>query len=44
MFAYTSDNEKIERKGFKAKISLENGIEELINLFEIDNKKIINNY
>ena len=41
---YFVSNKKIERKGFKAKISLENGIEELINLFEIDNKKIINNY
>ena len=41
---YFVSNRKIEKKGFKAKISLENGIDELITLFQIDNKKIINNY
>ena len=41
---YFVSNRKIEKKGFRAKISLENGIDELITLFQIDNKKIINNY
>ena len=34
----------IEKKGFKAKTTLEQGIEELITLFKVDNKKVINNY
>ena len=37
-------NKKIEKKGFKAKASLDQGIEELIDLFHTDNKKVINNY
>ena len=41
---YFVSNKKIEKKGFKAKISLDTGIKELINLFEVDSKKIINNY
>ena len=41
---YFVSNKKIERKGFKANISLDQGIGELITLFEVDNKKIINNY
>jgi len=41
---YFVSNKKIEKKGFKAKILLETGIEELITLFQVDNKKIINNY
>jgi len=41
---YYVSNKKIEKKGFKAKISLENGISELITLFKIDSKKVINNY
>ena len=41
---YFVSNRKIEKKGFKAKVSLEQGIDELITLFNIDNKKIINNY
>ena len=41
---YFVSNKKIEKKGFKAKASLEQGIEELIDLFSTDNKKIINNY
>ena len=41
---YYVSNKKIEKKGFKAKISLENGISELITLFKVDSKKVINNY
>ena len=41
---YFVSNRKIEKKGFKAKVSLEQGIEELITLFNVDNKKVINNY
>ena len=41
---YFVSNKKIEKKGFKAKISLDLGIKELINLFEVDSKKVINNY
>jgi len=41
---YFVSNRKIEKKGFKAKILLETGIEELITLFQVDKKKIINNY
>ena len=41
---YFVSNRKIEKKGFKAKILLETGINELMTLFEVDNKKIINNY
>ena len=41
---YFVSNRKIEKKGFKAKVSLEQGIDELITLFNVDNKKIINNY
>ena len=41
---YFVSNKKIERKGFKANISLDQGIGELITLFEVDNKKVINNY
>ena len=41
---YFVSNRKIEKKGFKAKVSLEQGIEELITLFSVDNKKVINNY
>ena len=41
---YFVSNKKIEKKGFKARTTLEQGIEELINLFEIDSKKVINNY
>ena len=41
---YFVSNLKIEKKGFKARISLEEGIGELINVFRNNKKKIINNY
>jgi nucleoside-diphosphate-sugar epimerase len=41
---YFVSNLKIEKKGFKAQISIESGIEELINVFRNNKKKIINNY
>jgi len=37
-------NKKIERKGYKAKVSLEEGIKELIKTFKFNKKNIINNY
>ena len=42
---YYVSNKKIEKKGFKAKISLEEGITELIKIFLNNKKKFIkNNY
>ena len=41
---YFVSNKKLEKKGFKAKISLEDGINELVNIFYNDSKKIKNNY
>ena len=41
---YFVSNKKIERKGFKAKITLESGISELIQNFTNDRNKVINNY
>ena len=41
---YFVSNKKIESKGFKARISLDQGINELIQVFKNNKKKIINNY
>ena len=41
---YFVSNRKIEKKGFKAKISLEDGIQELLQYFGHNKNKIINNY
>ena len=41
---YYVSNKKIEKKGFKAKIKLESGIDELINIFGNNKEKFINNY
>ena len=41
---YFVSNKKIEKKGFKAKISLEEGISELLKIFTNDKDKVINNY
>ena len=41
---YYVSNKKIERKGFKAKTSIEKGIRELIDVFTHSNEKIVNNY
>lgn len=41
---YYVSNKKIEKKGFKAKINLEEGIDELIKVFSYSKEKIINNY
>ena len=41
---YYVSNKKIEKQGFKAKISIEKGIDELINVFSYSKEKIINNY
>ena len=35
---------KLKKKGFKAKIKIEDGINELIKKFTNSNDKIINNY
>ena len=41
---YFVSNKKIEKKGFKAKVRIEEGIRELINIFSNSKEKIINNY
>ncbi len=41
---YYVSNKKIEKKGFKAKTTIDNGIEELINIFTYSKDKITNNY
>ncbi len=41
---YYVSNRKIEKKGFKAKTSVEDGIAELIKVFSNNSEKIINNY
>jgi len=41
---YYVSNKKIEKKGFKAKIKIESGINELINVFSNAKENIANNY
>ena len=41
---YFVSNKKIEKKGFKAKTKIENGISELIKVFSNSDTKFINNY
>ena len=41
---YYVSNKKIEKKGFRAKIKIERGINELINVFNNTKENIINNY
>tara|TARA_B100000965_G_scaffold391443_1_gene399497 strand:- start:1306 stop:2241 length:936 start_codon:yes stop_codon:yes gene_type:complete len=41
---YFVSNKKIEKKGFKAKIRIEDGIKELIKIFTNSKEKITNNY
>ena len=41
---YYVSNKKIEKKGFRAKIKIESGIDELINVFKNTKENIINNY
>jgi len=41
---YYVSNKKIEKKGFKAKVRIEDGIKELIHIFTDNTEKIINNY
>ena len=41
---YFVSNKKIEKKGFKAKVKIDDGIDELIKVFTYSKEKIINNY
>ena len=41
---YYVSNRKIEKKGFKAKIGIDEGINELVKVFSYNKEKFINNY
>ena len=41
---YFVSNKKIEKKGFKATISLDEGINEMVKIFLTDSQKFKNNY
>ena len=41
---YFVSNKKIEKMGFKAKVKIEDGIDELIKVFTYSKEKIVNNY
>ena len=41
---YYVSNKKIEKKGFKARIKIDDGISELIKIFTHSKIKVINNY
>ena len=41
---YFVSNRKLEKKGFRAKTTIEEGINELIKVFSYSKEKIINNY
>ena len=41
---YFVSNKKIEKKGFKARVKIEDGIKELIKVFSYSKEKFINNY
>ncbi len=41
---YFVSNKKIEKKGFRAKYTLESGIKELQNVYKNLNRKVVNNY
>ena len=41
---YFVSNKKIEKTGFKASISLEKGIDELVDIYSLDNTNFKNNY
>ena len=41
---YFVSNSKIEKKGYKAKVSLESGIKELVKFFKFSKIVILNNY
>ena len=41
---YFVSNKKIEKKGFKAKVTLESGIKELVEIFKYSKVNVRNNY
>jgi nucleoside-diphosphate-sugar epimerase len=41
---YYVSNKKIEKKGFKAQVKLETGIDEMLQVFTNDKNKVVNNY